>query len=60
MHRTNERKGHTKFWSENLIGRHHLGDLGMDGRIILKYIVTCLTEGRRYYTTLLSLLGNRS
>jgi hypothetical protein len=24
------------------------------------YIVTCLTEGRRYYATLLPLLGNRS
>jgi hypothetical protein len=24
------------------------------------YIVTCLTEGRRYYVTLLSLLGNRN
>jgi hypothetical protein len=23
------------------------------------YIVTCLIEGRRYYATLLSLLGNR-
>jgi hypothetical protein len=25
-----------------------------------KNIVTCLTEGRRYYATLLSLLGNRN
>jgi hypothetical protein len=24
------------------------------------YIVTCLTGGRRYYATLLSLLGNRN
>jgi hypothetical protein len=29
---------HTKFWPENLNGREQLGDLGIDGRIILKYI----------------------
>jgi hypothetical protein len=25
---------HTKFWSENLKGRHHSEDLDVDGRII--------------------------
>jgi hypothetical protein len=25
---------HTKFWLENVKGRDHLGDLGVDGRII--------------------------
>jgi hypothetical protein len=29
---------HTRFWSENLEGRDHLGDLGVDGRIILEWI----------------------
>jgi hypothetical protein len=33
------REIHTKFLSENLKGRYHFGDLGVDGRIILK---TCL------------------
>jgi hypothetical protein len=23
---------HTKFWSENLKGKHHLEDLGIDGK----------------------------
>jgi len=27
---------HTKFWSENLKGRDHLEDLGIDGMIILR------------------------
>jgi hypothetical protein len=26
----------TQFWLENLKGRDHLGDLGLDGRIILE------------------------
>jgi hypothetical protein len=30
-----------------------------DKQGVCKYIVTCLAEGRRYYATLLSLLGNR-
>jgi hypothetical protein len=25
-----------RFWSENLKGRYHLGDIGVDRRIILK------------------------
>jgi len=27
---------HPKFWSENLKGRDHLEDLGIDGMIILR------------------------
>jgi hypothetical protein len=27
---------HTKFWSENLKGRDHLEDLGIDGKMILE------------------------
>jgi hypothetical protein len=30
------RKIHTTFWSENLKGRDHSEDLGVDRRIILK------------------------
>jgi hypothetical protein len=29
---------HTKFWSKNLKGRDHLGDLGVSGKIILKWM----------------------
>jgi hypothetical protein len=32
------RKMHTKFWLESLEGRHHMEDLGVNGRIILKWI----------------------
>jgi len=28
----------TKFWSENLKGKHHLEDLGEEGNIILEWI----------------------
>jgi hypothetical protein len=28
---------YTKFYYKNLSGRDHLGDLGIDGRIILKW-----------------------
>jgi hypothetical protein len=28
-----------RVWLENLIGRDHLGDLDIDGRIILKWIL---------------------
>jgi hypothetical protein len=31
--------GHTKFWSENLKGRHHLEDLCAGGKIQLEWIV---------------------
>jgi hypothetical protein len=30
---------HTKFWSENLKGRDHSEDLGVDERIILEWIL---------------------
>jgi hypothetical protein len=30
---------HTKFWSENLKGRDNLESLGVDGRIVLKWIL---------------------
>jgi hypothetical protein len=29
----------TKFWSENLKGRDHSEDLGIDGKIILEWIL---------------------
>jgi hypothetical protein len=29
----------TKFWSENLTGGYNLGDIGVDGRIILQWIL---------------------
>jgi hypothetical protein len=33
------REIHTKFWSENLKGRDQSDDLGVDGRIILEWIL---------------------
>jgi hypothetical protein len=30
---------HKKFWLENLMGRDHLKDLGIDGMIILKWVL---------------------
>jgi hypothetical protein len=30
---------HTKFYSDNLKGRDHLGDRDVDGRAILKWIL---------------------
>jgi hypothetical protein len=32
-------KKHTKFWSENLVGKHYSEDLGVAGRIILGRIL---------------------
>jgi hypothetical protein len=31
------REMHTRLWSENLKGRDHLEDLGVDGKIILEW-----------------------
>jgi hypothetical protein len=33
-----ERRGVYRFWYRNLRERDHLGDPGVDGRIILRYI----------------------
>jgi hypothetical protein len=30
---------HTIFWLENLTGRDHMKDLGVDGKIILNWIL---------------------
>jgi hypothetical protein len=30
---------HKKFWSENLMGRDHLEDLGIDERITLEWVL---------------------
>jgi hypothetical protein len=35
-----EIENYTKFWLENLKGRDYLGDLSVDGRVILKWILT--------------------
>jgi hypothetical protein len=46
---------HTKSFSENLKERNHLGNFGMSGRIILKYILDrareceVKTNGGGYY-----------
>jgi len=32
---------HTKFLSENLKGREHTEDLGIDGKIILEWTIRC-------------------
>jgi hypothetical protein len=34
-----KKRGDKESMQENLKGRHHFGDLGMDGRIILKWIL---------------------
>jgi len=39
---------HTKFWSVNLNGRDPLEDLGVHGRIILKFILG--KEGGKMWT----------
>jgi hypothetical protein len=37
--RMGERRGFTGFWWENQRERYHLGDPGVDGRIILRWIL---------------------
>lgn len=46
-------KVHTEFWWENLMERDHLEDLGVAGRIILKWI--CKKWDEETWTALLSL-----
>jgi hypothetical protein len=38
-HEKDEKCIHTEVWLENLKGGDHLKDLGMDGRIILEWIL---------------------
>jgi len=38
----------TVFWLESLQGRHHWKDLGVDGKIILEYILG--KQGRKAWT----------
>ena len=40
-----ERIGYTRFWWGNLKERDHLGDSGVDGRIILRWIFRKLDVG---------------
>jgi hypothetical protein len=37
--RMDAREIHTTLWLENLTGRDHLEDLGVDGKIILEWIL---------------------
>jgi len=37
--RIGEMKMHKLFWLENLKGRHHCEELGVDGRILLELIL---------------------
>jgi len=37
--RVGRREVHTGFWWRNLRGKDHLGDRGVDGRIILRWIL---------------------
>jgi hypothetical protein len=41
---------HTKCWSENLKGKDHTGNVGVDGKIILKW--TFETQGIKAWTGL--------
>jgi hypothetical protein len=47
----------TKFWSGNLKGRVHLEDLGVDGSILLKWIVKKF-DGRTRPTFIWIRIGN--
>jgi hypothetical protein len=38
LKRTGKPEMHTKFWSGNLSGRDHLGNLGVDGRIVFEEV----------------------
>jgi len=39
QHSWRRREMHTKFCTENMKGKEELGDLRVDGRIIVKYIL---------------------
>jgi hypothetical protein len=36
---TEDRRGHRRFWWVDLMERNHFEDLGIEGRIILKWIL---------------------
>jgi hypothetical protein len=46
-------KLHTKLYSENLKESNHLGDIRIDARVILKYILTDVTIKGTSYTIML-------
>jgi hypothetical protein len=37
--RIEEANVHTAFWSENMQEESHVGDLGVDGKVITKYVL---------------------
>jgi hypothetical protein len=37
FHAWERREMHTKFWPENLKGRNHAGNMGIDGSLILQW-----------------------
>jgi hypothetical protein len=39
---------HTKFWSENLKGKDHLEELGVDRKVVLKWILGKVWTGCIY------------
>jgi hypothetical protein len=47
---------HIYFWSENLNGKDHLGDLGIYGKIIIKWILR--KYGVRVWTGFMWLSGS--
>jgi hypothetical protein len=57
---------HTEFWLESLKGRHHSEGLGIDGRIILKWVLKKqgqrewihLAEDRDQWWALMSMVVN--
>jgi hypothetical protein len=39
LSKTEHRESHTQFWLENLNEKDHSGNIGIDGRILLKLIL---------------------